>query len=45
MKYFPDKDLTFHLSKDLDVYNFDLEDTVQDIFSKYFAVDKVGDGE
>jgi len=41
LKYFPDKDLTFHLKKDLDIYKFDLDDTVQDIFAKYYVVDNV----
>ena len=39
MKYFPDKDLTFKLGSELDCYNFDLIDSVQDIFKKYYKVD------
>lgn len=45
LKYFPDKDLTFHLKKDLDIYKFDLDDSVQNIFAKYYAFDKVPDHE
>jgi len=35
---FPDGDLTFELGKDLDSYNFNMEDLVESIFRKYFAI-------
>ena len=41
MKHFPDKDLTFKLGDELDGYNFTLEDSIQDIFNKYYSVDQV----
>lgn len=41
MRFFPDKDLTFHLHGDLDCYQFDLNDTVNDIFTKYYANNNV----
>ena len=33
---FPDKDLTFQLGADLDAYQFTMNDSVRDIFAKYF---------
>ena len=33
---FPDKDLTFKLGGDLDAYGFKMDDSVRDIFGKYF---------
>ena len=41
MHYFPDKDLTFKLGGDLDCYNFTLNDTIQDMFEKYYQNDKI----
>jgi hypothetical protein len=40
MKYFPNKDLTFHLREELEEYGFTLNDSVQQIFQKYYQVDK-----
>ena len=34
---YPDEDLTFAMSSDLDSYNFSVEDSVQDVFCKYFS--------
>ena len=36
MKHFPNCDITFKLDEDLDKYQFDLMDSVQNIFQKYF---------
>lgn len=36
MKHFPNCDITFQLDENLDKYQFDLMDSVQDIFKKYF---------
>lgn len=33
---YPDEDLTFQMCGDLDSYDFQMEDCVQDIFCKYF---------
>jgi hypothetical protein len=41
MHYFPDKDLTFKLGGDLDCYNFTLNDTIQEMFQKYYKNDIV----
>ena len=35
---FPDKDLTFKLGGDLDAYGFKMDDSVRDIFAKYFKL-------
>jgi dsRNA-specific ribonuclease len=35
---FPDSDLTFELAEDLDSYGFEMTDSVEDIFAKYFRV-------
>ena len=40
---FPDEDLTFKLYGDLDAYGFDLEDTVSDIYCKYFNLHQNSD--
>ena len=40
MKHFPDTDLTFKLGSELDCYDFDLIDSVQDIFQKYYKIDQ-----
>ena len=41
MHYFPDKDLTFKLGNDLDCYNFTLNDTIQEMFQKYYQNDVI----
>ena len=38
LDYFPDKDLTFELSSDLDAYGFSINDSVELIFKKYFFI-------
>ena len=38
LEMFPDADLTFELGDDLDDYEFDINDSVENIYSKYFNV-------
>jgi dsRNA-specific ribonuclease len=45
LKFFPDIDLTFKLRDELDSYKFTLNDTVQEIFEKYYRVDLVSEWE
>ncbi len=35
---FPEGDLTFELGKDLDSYDFHMDDSVEAIFNKYFRI-------
>ena len=44
LEYFPDEDLTFELGADIDAYKFEINDTVEDIFGKYFHVHSHVDG-
>ena len=37
----PDKDLTFVLGADIDAYEFTMNDSVEDIFRKYFKVQQI----
>ena len=37
LQIYPDEDLTFQLSANLDAYQFSMEDSVKDIFVKYFS--------
>ena len=36
LQIYPDEDLTFLKSNDLDSYNFSVDDNVKDVFIKYF---------
>jgi len=38
IELFPDMDLTFELGEDIDCYGLTMEDSVEDIFRKYFAI-------
>jgi dsRNA-specific ribonuclease len=38
LEMIPDDDLTFKLHADIDEYGFDMADTVEDIFRKYFHI-------
>ena len=38
LRHFPNKDLTFKLPGDLDVFEFHVNDKVPDIFEKYYKI-------
>jgi dsRNA-specific ribonuclease len=38
LEMFPDADLTFELGEDLDAYGFDMDDSVEVIFQRYFKI-------
>lgn len=39
IKHFPNRELTFHLREELELYNFDLMDNVPKVFERYWNVE------